>query len=77
MNIPKHSLELSLDFLEVLSDTDRIGEDGLLIVVLVSLGDGVQLVYSRSSRRQGHVVVSLIDGGMHHPTRNKDNTHKG
>lgn len=71
LQISRNSLELGLDFLEVLSDTDRIGEDGLLIVVLVSLGDGVQLVYNRSSRRQGHVLVSLIDGGMHHPTRNK------
>jgi hypothetical protein len=40
----EHSLELSLNFSKALSDTDGVGENSLLVVVLVSLGDGVQLI---------------------------------
>ena len=38
-------LELRLDLFETLSDSDRVGKDSILVVVLVGLGDGVQLVY--------------------------------
>jgi hypothetical protein len=55
----EHSLELSLNFSKALSDTDGIGEDGLLVVVLVSLGDGVQLICLTRQQRQSHSGISL------------------
>jgi hypothetical protein len=39
-----HSLELSLNFSQPLSDPDRVGEDGFLVIVLISGGDWVELV---------------------------------
>ena len=51
-----HSLELSLNFSQSLSDPDRVGEDGFLIIVLISGGDRVELVCESTRKRRGHHV---------------------